>query len=78
MNNVAYVRAIVNAFSLREWRALDVRQVDIVFRVPAHEGDTLQFQRRREGRTLDIRGSLPGGGTIVLARMATGAPEQQG
>lgn len=69
MNNVAYVRAIVDAFSVKEWHALGVKRMDVIFRASAHEGDLLQFQKRRDGHTLDIRGSLPDGTTIVMARL---------
>ena len=69
MNNVAYVRAIINAFSVKEWKRMDVRQMDVIFRASAHEGDVLRFQKRQDGDVLDIRGSLPNGKTIVLCRM---------
>ena len=72
MNNVAYVRAIVNAFTVKEWKRMDVRQMDVIFRASAHEGDALRFQKRQSGDTLDIRGSLPDGKTIVLCRMRLG------
>lgn len=72
MNNVAYVRAIVNAFSVKEWQKLDVKQMDVIFRASAHEGDTLSFQKRRDGNALDIVGRLPGGETSVLARLTIG------
>ena len=72
MNNVAYVRAIVNAFSVKAWRKLDVREMTVVFRASAHEGDRLLLQKRQSGDILDLRGSLPNGKTIVLARLITG------
>ena len=87
MNNVAYVRAIVNAFPLKAWKALDVRQMDVIFLTSAHEGDTLRFQQRREasplgrreasplgcrdGSVLDIKGTLPDGRVSILARLLT-------
>ena len=71
MNNVAYVRAIVNAFSVKAWNKLDVRQMDVVFRASAHEGDELRLQQRPFPGGLDIRAALPSGETIVLARMMT-------
>ena len=87
MNNVAYVRAIVNAFPLKAWKALGVRQMDVIFLTSAHEGDTLRLQQRREasplgrheasplgrrdGGTLDIRGNLPDGRVSILARLTT-------
>lgn len=72
MNNVAYVRAIVNTFPVAQWEAMDVREMDIIFRASAHEGDVLRFQSRRDGDLLDIRGSLPDGSTSVLARLRLG------
>ena len=72
MNNVAYVRAIVNAFSTEQWHRMGVRQMDVVFRSSAHEGDLLRFQKRRTGDCLDIRGILPDGVTCVLARLTVG------
>lgn len=72
MNNVAYVRAIVNAFPLKAWKALNVRQMDVIFLSSAREGDALSFRQRRDGDALDIRGSLPDGRTSVLARLISG------
>ena len=69
MNNVAYVRAIVNAFSVKEWLKMDVRRMDVIFRASAREGQVLTFQKRLSGDTLDIRGRLPGGETSVMARL---------
>ena len=71
MNNVAYVRAIVNAFPLKAWKALNVRQMDVIFLTSAHEGDALRFQQRRSDGALDIRGELPDGRVSVLARLTT-------
>ena len=72
MNNAAYVRAIVNAFSAKEWKKLNVKQMDVIFRASAHEGDALRLQKRREGNVLDIRCALPSGETSVLARLILG------
>ena len=72
MNNVAYVQAIVNTFPVARWEAMDVREMDIIFRASAHEGDVLRFQSRRDGGLLEIRGSLPDGSTSVLARLRLG------
>ena len=72
MNNVAYVRAIIDAFTVEQWRAMDVRRMDVVFRASAHEGDELLLQKRADGEATDIRGSLPDGRTIVMARLICG------
>lgn len=72
MNNVAYIRAVMDGFSVKTWQALDVRQMDIIFRASAHEGNTLLLQRREGPDGLDIRGSLPDGGTVFLSRIRAG------
>ena len=59
MNNVAYVRAIMNCFTVDEWRRMDVRGMDVIFLASAREGDVLRFFRRRTGNVVDIRGVLP-------------------
>ncbi len=71
MNNVAYVRAMMNAFPLKAWKALNVKQMDVIFLTSAHEGDALRFHRRKDGDALDIRGALPDGRVSVLARLTT-------
>jgi len=71
MNNVAYVRAIIDAFSMKAWGAMNVRQMDVIFLSSAHEGDTLDLCQRRDGDALDIRGTLPDGRVSVLARLRT-------
>ena len=71
MNNVAYVRAIMNGFTLKAWKALNVKQMDVIFLTSAHEGDALSLFQRREGNLLDIRGVLPNGRVSVLARLTT-------
>lgn len=72
MNNVAYVRAIINSFSSKEWKKLNITQMDIIFRSSAVEGDILQLQKRETKDHIDIRGSIAGGKTSVLARLTKG------
>ena len=43
MNNVAYVRAFANCFTAEEWRKLKISELEIHFRRPCFEGDTLDF-----------------------------------
>ena len=71
MNNVAYVRAIANAFTVKEWKKLNVKQLDVIFRASAHEGDALSLYRRAIPGGLDVRIALPDGTTSALARMLT-------
>lgn len=68
MNNAAYVRAIAGAFSSKEWREMNIREMEVAFRSPCFEGETLMIQRRETDAGVDIRLSRDGK-TIVLARI---------
>ena len=72
MNNVAYVRAIINSFSTKEWKKLNIVQMDVIFLSSAVEGDVLQLQKRVTREYVDIRGAIAGGKTSVLARLTRG------
>ena len=67
MNNGAYVRAILDTFSVGELLAADVERMEVVFRAPCLEGDVLEIRRYadRAGVTFDVRTER---GTAVLAR----------
>ena len=68
MNNAAYVRAIAGTFSSREWRALDIREMEVAFRAPCYEGETLRVQRRHTDPGVEIKLSRDNK-TIALARI---------
>ncbi len=72
MNNVAYVRAIMNSFTAKEWKKLNVTQMDIIFRSSAVEGDILRLQKRETKGEIDILGTIAGGKTSVLSRLTRG------
>ena len=46
MNNVAYLRALLGMLSSRELKAFPQSEVEIAFRSPCFEGETLQIFRR--------------------------------
>lgn len=55
MNNVAYVRALLGAFSVAEQKAMKIREIDAIFRAQCFEGDELALQRRETEDGYDIR-----------------------
>ena len=68
MNNAAYVRALLGAFSTEERKALRIGRMDVIFRTPCFEGEALELQRRETDGGLDLR-ILKEGGTALLARI---------
>lgn len=68
MNNAAYVRALLGAFSTEERKALRIGRMDVIFRTPCFEGETLELQRRETESGLDLRIEKEGG-TALLARI---------
>ena len=73
MNNAAYLRALAGTFSTERWQGMDIRELEIAYRAPCYEGDTLIWQKREEGDTLTLRAALPEGKTIAQVRIVRGA-----
>lgn len=71
MNNVAYVRAVLGSFSVDEQRAIDIREIDAIFRNQCFEGDELALQRRETADGYDIRLSKDGK-VVFLAHLVCG------
>ncbi len=69
MNNAAYPRALFGALPGRAYQEEELRCIDLVFRAPCFEGETLQLYRREEAGALDLR-MARGDETVLLARLA--------
>lgn len=67
MNNVAYIRAFANCFSAKEWRRMDIKELEIHFRRPCFEGDVLDFSSRpgTDGYT-EVLASVSGASRSLL------------
>ncbi len=69
MNNTAYIRALLGAFSCDELARMDVHDIDVTYRASCFEGETLDlFKKPLEGGGLDVR-MARGGETVLLARL---------
>ena len=68
MNNAAYPRALFGCFTVDQRRENDLRCIDMIFRSPCYEGETLEFRRRDHDGVLDLRASR-GEETVLLARL---------
>lgn len=69
MNNVAYLRAIMDSFSVAEMARMPVREMEILFCMPCFEGDELTILRRATegGHAFGVR--RPDGRYAALAQM---------
>ena len=68
MNNAAYLRAMLGAFSTAELKALSIGKMDVIFRSPCFEGEALTLQRRNTQSGLELR-IVKETGTALLARI---------
>ena len=71
MNNAAYVRTIAGLFASKDWQGLGIREMEVSFRAPCFEGETLEAQRRDTDGGVELRLSREGR-TVLLARIVTG------
>ena len=69
MNNCAYVRAVLSLFSTEELNAMKIRDMEILYKASALEGDDLRIYKKEDDRVLDLKGELPDGRTCFLVRM---------
>ncbi len=70
MNNVAYLRAILGLLPGPELRALPQAEVEIAFRAPCFEGETLEIRRRVAPEGWDFAALKPDDTPAVLVRTA--------
>ena len=68
-NNAAYVRALLGGLTNAEIRALHVRRMDVIFRSPCYEGETLVFQRKQAEPGMVFRIVKADGTTALLAKI---------
>ena len=68
MNNSAYVRALMGAFSNAELAGVSVRSMEVIFKAPCFEGDELAVFRRRTDTGWDMKMSRADE-TVILARI---------
>ncbi len=46
MNNVAYVRQVLGAFTCKELEEMDIQEIEVAYRAQCYEGETLSFRIR--------------------------------
>lgn len=60
MNNVAYIRAFEAMFTVKQRKELDFRSVEVQYKKPCFEGDTLVFSKCEVEKGTVVRGTVNG------------------
>lgn len=69
MNNTAYIRAMLDTFTVKEWKALEPEEMEICFRQPCYGGETLAIRRRELGDGWLFLVQRPDGRQSALAKL---------
>ncbi|MBR5381392.1 MAG: hypothetical protein IK136_02095 [Oscillospiraceae bacterium] len=72
MHNVAYISALLGEYSVKELREFAVSEMEISFRSPCFEGETLSVFERKTETGVELGVFKPDGKCAALARMVTG------
>ena len=69
MNNAAYVRAMLGLFPTERLKALDPREIEVVFLSPCFEGETLTFRAREKDAAQEVAAFRPDGKLALLGKL---------
>ena len=58
MNNVAYIRALQSLYTVDEWKRISPLEIEIQYRKPCFEGETIEFRKKIEGDSLIVQGRV--------------------
>ena len=70
MNNCAYVRALMGMFGVEELKAMDIREITVIFKTSAHENDVLTMPVKVSDGVMDTGLYFEDGKPALLARIA--------
>lgn len=69
MNNTAYVRAILDTFTVEELKNMDAKELEIAFRQPCFGGETLTIRRKETENGWQFAVLRPDGKPAALAQL---------
>lgn len=69
MNNVAYIRAVLSAFSCKELENMSISELEIAYRAQCYEGESISIRRRRVENVLEIGVLKEDGKTAATLRL---------
>ncbi len=70
MNNVAYIRAVLSAFSTKEIEAMDIKEIEIAYRLQCFEGEVLSIRRRITENAVEIGIIKEDGNTAAVLKFS--------
>ena len=69
MNNAAYVRALLGFFGSAELTEMDIKEMTVIFKTSAHEGDVLSMKEKKTDAGYDCGLFFEDGKPAVLAQI---------
>lgn len=72
MNNVAYIRAVLGAFSTREIEQMNIREIEVAYRTQCFEGEKLTFLIKKEDNCREVGIIKEDGSTACVVRFVCG------
>ena len=70
MNNVAYIRAVLCAFTTKEIEAMDIKEIEIAYRLQCFEGEVLSIRRRNTETSTEIGIVKEDGTTAAVLKLS--------
>ncbi len=74
MNNVAYIRAVLGAFSTKEIEDMDISEIEIAYRLQCFERENLTFRRRKAENSVEIGVIKEDGKTAAVLKITANNP----
>ena len=53
MNNACYVRALLGLFTVQELQDMDIKEITLLYKASAHEGDVLDLYIKKNQNILE-------------------------
>lgn len=69
MNNTAYVRTLLGTFGVQELKSRDIKEITVIFKTSAHEGDVLSMKYKSEGNITNCGLYFPDSKPSLLAQL---------
>lgn len=70
MNNVAYIRAVLSAFSTKEIETMGIKEIEVAYRSQCFEGEVLSICKRDAEKALEIGVVKEDGATAAVLKFS--------